>query len=45
MTDDLAGRILSLPMHSRLTPDEVADVAAALAAAMDRTAATPAPAW
>ena len=45
VTDDLAGRILSLPMHSLLTPDEVADVAAAMAAAMDRTEATPAPAW
>jgi perosamine synthetase len=45
VTDDLAGRILSLPVHSRLTPDEVADVAAAVAAAMDRTAATSAPAW
>ncbi len=33
VTDDLAGRILSLPIHSLLTPDEVADVAAALAAA------------
>jgi perosamine synthetase len=44
VTDDLAGRILSLPMHSLLTPDEVSEVAAALAAAMDRTAATPAPA-
>ena len=42
VTDDLAGRILSLPMHSRLTPDEVADVAAALAAALDRAAASPA---
>jgi perosamine synthetase len=45
VTDDLAGRILSLPMHSRLTPDEVADVAAAVAAAMDRAAAASAPAW
>ncbi len=43
VTDDLAGRILSLPMHSRLTPDEVADVAAGLAAALGRT--HPAPAW
>jgi perosamine synthetase len=42
VTDDLAGRILSLPMHSRLTPDEVADVAAGLAAALGRN---PAPAW
>jgi perosamine synthetase len=40
VTDDLAGRILSLPLHSRLTPDEVADVAAGMAAAMDRTAAS-----
>jgi hypothetical protein len=31
-------------MHSLLTLDEVADVAAALAAAVDRTDATPAPA-
>jgi perosamine synthetase len=51
VTDDLAGRILSLPMHSRLTSDEVAEVAAALEGAMDRTAvspsapAAPAPAW
>ena len=37
VTDDLAGRILSLPMHSRLTPDEVADVATAVGAAMERT--------
>jgi perosamine synthetase len=41
VTDDLAGRILSLPVHSLLTTDEVADVAASLGAAMDRTAVTP----
>jgi perosamine synthetase len=41
VTDDLAGRILSLPMHSLLAPDELADVAAGLAAAMDRIPATP----
>jgi perosamine synthetase len=41
VTDDLAGRILSLPIHSLLTPEDMADVAAALAAAMDRTAASP----
>jgi perosamine synthetase len=40
VTEDLAGRILSLPMHSRLTPDELAEIAAGLAAAMDRTAAS-----
>ena len=45
VTDDLAGRILSLPMHSLLTTDEMADVAAALAAALERTEAAPAPAW
>jgi perosamine synthetase len=57
VTDDLARRILSLPIHSRLTSDEVADVAAGVAVAMDRTAAgaaggatpataaTRAPAW
>ena len=45
VTDDLAERILSLPIHSRLTPDEVADVAAGLAAAMENTAAVPARAW
>ena len=45
VTDDLAGRILSLPIHSLLTPDDVADVAAGLAAAMTRTEVTPAPAW
>jgi perosamine synthetase len=51
VTDDLAGRILSLPMHSRLTADEVAEVAVALGGAMDRTTVTPsapaaaAPAW
>jgi perosamine synthetase len=45
VTDDLAGRILSLPMHSLLTLDEVADVAAGLAAAVDRTEATAAPVW
>jgi perosamine synthetase len=44
VTDDLAGRILSLPIHSLLTTDDVADVAASLAAAMDRTAATAVPA-
>jgi perosamine synthetase len=44
VTDDLAGRILSLPIHSLLTADEVADIAASLAAAMDRTGATPVPA-
>jgi perosamine synthetase len=44
VTDDLAGRILSLPMHSLLSTQEVADIAAALAAALDRTATTPAPA-
>ena len=38
VTDELAGRILSLPMHSRLTVEEMADVAAGVAAAMDRTA-------
>lgn len=48
VTDDLAGRILSLPIHSRLTPEEVADVAASLTAALDPTIAAPvapAPAW
>ena len=44
VTDDLAGRILSLPIHSLLTADEMADVAAALAAAVGRIAATTAPA-
>jgi perosamine synthetase len=44
VTDDLAGRILSLPMHSLLTSNEVADIATSLAAAMDRTGATPVPA-
>ncbi len=36
VTEDLAGRILSLPMHSLLSRDEVADVAAGLAAAISR---------
>ena len=36
VTDDLAGRILSLPIHSLLTTDEMADVAAALAVAVGR---------
>jgi perosamine synthetase len=45
VTDDLAGRILSLPIHSLLTPDEVADVATGLAAAIGRTDAVAAPAW
>jgi perosamine synthetase len=45
VTDGLAGRILSLPIHSRLTSDEIADVAAALVAAMERTAVNPAPTW
>jgi perosamine synthetase len=40
VTDELAGRILSLPMHSLLTTDEVTDIAASLTAAMDRTGAT-----
>jgi perosamine synthetase len=44
VTDDLAGRILSLPIHSRLTSGEVSEVAAALAAAIDRADVTPAPA-
>lgn len=44
VTDDLAGRILSLPMHSLLTTDEVADIARALGAAMERTGASPVPA-
>jgi dTDP-4-amino-4,6-dideoxygalactose transaminase len=45
VTEDLAGRILSLPIHSLLTSDEMADVASALAAALGRTAhTTPAPA-
>jgi perosamine synthetase len=35
VTDDLAGRIMSLPIHSRLTLDEVAEVAAALAESLD----------
>ena len=45
VTDDLAGRILSLPIHSLLTTDEMADVAAALAAALTRADAAPTPAW
>jgi perosamine synthetase len=44
VTDDVAGRILSLPMHSLLGPNEMADVATGLNAAIHRTAATPAPA-
>jgi perosamine synthetase len=44
VTEDLAGRILSLPMHSRLTCGEVADVATALTAAIERTSVSPAPA-
>jgi perosamine synthetase len=35
ITDDLAGRILSLPIHSRLTFEEVEDVAAALTESME----------
>ena len=42
VTDDLAGRILSLPMHSLLSPDELAYIAASLEAAIDRIAAAPA---
>jgi perosamine synthetase len=34
VTDDLSGRILSVPIHSRLSPGEVAEVADALADAV-----------
>ncbi len=34
VTDDVASRILSLPFHSRLTPDDLATVAGALADAL-----------
>jgi perosamine synthetase len=44
VTDDLVGRILSVPMHSLLTDDDVADIAASLASALDRTGATRIPA-
>jgi perosamine synthetase len=36
VTDDLAGRILSLPAHSRLTPAEVDDILAAVAEGVRR---------
>jgi perosamine synthetase len=39
VTDDVAGRILSLPIHSRLTPEEVAAVAGAVSEAVTRTGA------
>ncbi|HWG73771.1 MAG TPA: DegT/DnrJ/EryC1/StrS family aminotransferase [Acidimicrobiales bacterium] len=44
VTDDLAGRILSLPVHSRLSVIEADEVAAALAAAATAAAAGSAPA-
>ncbi len=36
VTDDLAGRILSLPAHSRLTPDEVNQIVGAVAEGVRR---------
>jgi perosamine synthetase len=39
VTDDVAGRILSLPIHSRLTTDEVAAVAGAVSEAVIRIGA------
>jgi perosamine synthetase len=39
VTDDLAERILSLPVHSQLTADEVADIAAGVAEVVGSPAA------
>ena len=41
VTEDLAGRILSLPAHSKLSSDEVVSVASAMAEVVGATAVTP----
>jgi perosamine synthetase len=43
VTEAIAGRMISLPMHARLTPDELAEIADAVEEAV-RPAAVPAPA-